>query len=334
MKLFYTFEFYSRLLVSAITKGFKDRPDNALMEDEYYYSINRIYTKNKVKKMYFIHELPKHIDAGFLHDLKRVVSDTSLQLNSTYNTNLKCELVDVMISEPYDLNFSTFKNRSKLNMWKRRYENAMRESGHLNSVEELTAEASVLDTRDKNQWMIESWMYIKNVKDVEKGEFCRTNIMLELIADSDDILNYCENAIKDYLYSREIVIKEVFLQSNEYNKAFTPAGSEYGKSLLSKMNPPSILSDNLVNSFDVPTHGRVGDDTGICFGTDIYSAMPIFYDLGKGSDAINILLSASTGEGKSNYMKGIFSSFDIMGYSSIILDYEGDECATRSLVKN
>lgn len=324
-KFFYTFEFYSKILSSLITKGFNDRPKEPLREDEYYYSINRIYTKNKVRKMFFIDELPKYVNAGFLHDMKKIVDIKCNQLNTTYNTNIKCELLDVIISEPYKLDFSTFKNRSKLSMWKKRYDNAMKESGSLSAIDELTTDADVLDKRDKNSWMIESWMFIKKMQEEEKGEFCKTTIVLELVADSDDMLEACEVELRNYLHLNEIKVKEVFLQSNEYNKSFTPAGNEYGNSLISKMNPPSILSDSLINQLDIPTHGKVGDEEGVCFGTDIYSALPIFYDVGKGSDAMNILLSASTGEGKSNYMKGIFSAFDICGYNTIILDYEGDE---------
>lgn len=325
--LFSTFEFYSKILVSLITKGFNDKPDEEtnLSEEEFYYSINRIYTNRKVKKMYFINELPKFVDSGFLHDLKTAVSIRCNQLNVTYGTNKKCELVDIVTAEPYELNFSTFKNRSRLNMWKRRYDSAMKQYGRNSAVDDLVESSEAIDKRDRNKWMIDSWLFVKRIKEEEKGEFCRTNIILELVSDSDDVLAECEKEMKDYLYRNDIMVKEVFLQSNDYNKSFTPAGNQAGKSLLSKMNPPSIMADTLINSFDVPTHGKVGDDYGVYVGNDIYSAMPVFYDFGIGSDAKNILLAASTGEGKSNYMKGLYSNFDLMGYNSIILDYEGDE---------
>lgn len=324
-KLLSTANLYSKLLVSKATKGFNDRPSQSLGDDEFYYSINRIYTSRKVKKMYFIKELPRLVDAGFLHILKQEIETKVRLLNTTYKTNKKCELVDVLNVTPYEMNFSTFKNRSRMNMWKRRYDKAMRDSGSNSKLDDMLSKPEEVDKRDRNTYMIESWLFIKESQDKNKNEFCKTNIILELVSDSDDMLNECEKVLHDYMFKNEIRISEVFLQSNEYNKSFTPVGNQGNRTLLAKMHPSSILTDSLINDFDVPTHGVVGDETGICFGTDIYSGLPIFYDLGKGSDAINFLLTASTGEGKSNFNKSLYSAFDISGYNIVTLDYEGDE---------
>lgn len=324
-RLFSTANLYSKLAVSKITKGFNDKPDHVLGDDEFYYSINRIYTSKKVKKMYFLNELPRLVDAGFLHILKQEVETKVRQLNSTYNTNKKCELIDIVRVTPFELNFSTFKNRSRMQMWKRRYETAIKESGGNTRLDDMVADKSDIIKRDKNTYMIESWLFVKEAQDKNKSEFCKANIILELVSDSDDMLMECEKVLMNYIHQNEMKVNEVFLQSNEYNKTFTPAGNLGGKSLLAKMNKPNILTDTLVNSFDVPTHGMVGDETGVCFGTDIYSGLPVFYDLGKGSDAINFLLTAETGKGKSNFNKGLYSAFDICGYNTVTLDYEGDE---------
>lgn len=324
--MFSAFAFYFRLLTSLITKGFNDVPKDgeALSDDQFYYSINRIYTRNKVKKMFFIRELPRTVDVGFLNDLKRIVEEKSLQTNRTFGTNETCELVDIIKAEPYEMDFSTFKNRSRMLMWKRRYEQAIKKYGGDNVLDELTEKRDITDSKDRNKWMIESWLFVKKAKEVEKSSFARTTIILELIADSEDILQECEKAMKEYLYRNNIKFGGVFLQSNEYNKAYTPAGNDT-KNLLSKMQSPTILNDDIITSFDVPTHGHVGDKEGLYFGTDIYTGLPIFYDIRKGSDAQNFLVTARTGRGKSNYMKGVYSYIDLLGINSITLDYEGDE---------
>lgn len=325
-KLFSSFNFYSRIAVSLITKGFKDVPNEneVLPDNHFYYSINRIYTKNKVKKMYFIKELPRLIDEGFLNELKREIETKSMQVNRTYGINSKCELVDMVITQPYELNFGTFRNRSRMSMWKRRYEEAVKQYGGDNILDELVQKKDISDSKDRNRWMIESWLFVKKAKEIDKSSFARTTIILELIADNDDILLECEKTLKDYLFRNDIRYNEVFLQSNEYNKAFSPAGNEQNN-LLSKMTSSTILNDDIITSFDVPTHGNVGDEKGLYYGTDIYTGLPIFYDIRKGSDAKNFLLAANTGDGKSNYLKGIYSSMDILGINSITLDYEGDE---------
>lgn len=325
-KLFSSFVFYSRVIVSFITKGFSDVPpsDNLLSDNEFYYSINRIFTKNKVKKMYFVTELPRLLDEGFLHDLKYSIESRQNTYNRTNSTNEKCELVDIVTADPYALDFSTFKNRSRMLMWKRRYESAIAEGYDRTELDDLVTSREVLDKSDRNRWMIESWLFVRRAKEVEKSEFCKTNIILELVADSDEMLKECEKVLKDFMFSRDIKYKEIFLQTNDYYKSFSPAGNARD-SLLAKMNPPTILNDDIITSFDMPTHGVVGDATGLYFGTDIHTGNPIFYDITKGSDAQNFLITADTGQGKSNYVKGLYSYVDLLGLNSIMLDYEGDE---------
>lgn len=325
-RMFSSVPFYTKILVSYITKGFKDVPpaDKVLADDQYYYSINRIYTKNKVKKMYFIRELPRLIDEGFLYDLKREIEEKVSLVNSTYGLNQKCELIDIVKASPYELDFNSFRTRSRIMMWKRRYEEAVRQYGGQTAIDELLESKETVETNDRNRWMIESWLFVKKAKEVDKSAFCKVNIILELVADSDDMLLECEKTLKDYLYRNDIKFSEVFLQSNEYHKAFSPAGNE-DENLLAKMNPPTILNDDIITSFDVPTHGHVGDEVGIYFGTDIQTGVPVFYDVRKGSDAKVFLITANSGEGKSNYTKGLLSCFDLLNISTITLDFEGDE---------
>ena len=322
-----TASFYSRLIVSQITKGFKDRPspDKPLGEGQFYYSVNRIYTARKVKKMFFINEFPQYVDAGFLHDIKSAISTKVTDVNKTYGTSRKCEVVDITKVEPYEMNFSTFKNRSRMRMWKRRYDKAISDYGGNSELEDMVANQDDIIRRDRNTYMIESWLFIRNAQTELKSSFCKSNFILELVADSDDILTECEAVLVDYCASHEIKLSTVFLQTNEYNKNYTAAGNANPKSLIQKMNPPTIMTDNLLNEFDVPSHGKVFSDTGTYFGTDIYSGLPVHLDLESGSDAMNFLISAKTGRGKSNLFKGLYGMFNLMDYNTIALDFEGDE---------
>lgn len=322
-----TANFYSRIFVSWVSKGFKDKPEQGkpLGEGQFYYSVNRIYTARKVKKMFFINEFPRFVDAGFLHDIKNAVSTKVADTNKTYGTQRRCEVVDITKVEPYDMNFSTFKNRSRMRMWKRRYDKAMSDYGGNSDIEDMVADQDDITRRDRNSYMIESWLFVRNAQTELKSSFCKSNFIIELVADSDDILKECEAVLVDYCASHEIKLSTVFLQTNEYNKNYTAAGNANPKSLIQKMNPPTIMTDDLLNQFDIPSHGKVFSNTGTYFGTDIYSGLPVHLDLESGSDAMNFLISAKTGQGKSNLFKGLYGMFNLMGYNTIALDFEGDE---------
>lgn len=75
---------------------------------------------------------------------------------------------------------------------------------------------------------------------------------------------------------------------------------------------------------------------GVYHGVDIQSRNILSIDMSKGSDAQNILLTASTGEGKSNYAKMLYTFIVPMTdtYSTIVYDYEGTEYESLGKLAN
>lgn len=95
--------------------------------------------------------------------------------------------------------------------------------------------------------------------------------------------------------------------------------------MLSKMHKPYVLTDEMTAKLSVVSQGKVGDDKGVYFGTDFYTKLPITFDLNVDNDAMNILIAGATGSGKSAYVKTLIFMFLSVGYSVVIVDYEGEE---------
>lgn len=307
-----TRDFYTELLFSKLGGGNIDKPgeDVIIKEGFFYYSTNKIFTKDKVKKVFFIGELPMEIESSFLEKIK-------IDLVRLGEVNIIKQI------KPYHLDLTSFKIKNRIEIWRKKTEEFQKIAGTRNFSDDLFMEEEQKELDNRTKRMIKSWKWIFDSKN-NKDEFCKYRCIIELIAENVNILYEMENVLVDNFRLMEISYNTVFVQTNEYYKTISPVGN-VRNNMLDKVNMYNIYSDRLVSEmFNVP-YGLVGDRTGVYFGTDLFTLVPVTYDLKKGSDAINFIITAKTSEGKSNYVKGLITYFELEGLSYIISDYEGDE---------
>lgn len=305
-----TINFYIELLFSLIAQGNIDKPDTTIPEGYFYYATNKIFTTDKVMKVIFISELPMFIDKNFLTNLRNDVLEFG-------------ELRVIELIEPYEFNRDSWRVKNRIQMWHNRakyYEESIRNKS---SIDEIFEDRETKEFDERTERMIRSWNWVNKAEE-NKLEFCKYTIALELIADDLKNLYEMEKKVKRRLKLLNVYFKDIFVQTNEYYKIFAPCGGKK-ENMLTKTNPPTILTDYELSQLCPNVDGLVGDTTGVYFGTNVFTGLPIMYDLKKGTDAINFLLTAATGGGKSNFAKGLLTHFKINRISTIILDYEGDE---------
>lgn len=305
-----TLTFYIELLFSLIGKGNVDMPSGDVPEGHFYYATNKIFTTDKVMKAIFIQEFPMHIDRDIYKELRDEVDGLG-----------ELRIVEQII--PYKFDRDSWKVRNRILMWKNRakmYEESLR---GISDIDEIFADEDEKEIDQRTEWMIRSWDWV-NKSERSKLEFCKYMVVLELISDNLKDLYEMEEKITRSLRFYDIYYKGIFVQTNEYYKVFSPCGG-LDKNLLTDLNNDIILTDYEVSELFYNDSGLVGDSTGVYLGTDVFTGLPVQYDLKKGSDAVNFLVSASTGEGKSNYIKGLMTHLVINNLASIIVDYEGDE---------
>ena len=307
-----TIRFYTELLFSLIAKGNIDKPDDIteISDNQFYYATNKIFTRNKIKKPIFIQELPMELPYGFIKDLKREVEEYG-ELNVIHRIT------------PYNLNLNSWSTRNKILIWRRKLEQFEKALGERTSSDEIFADQETQISDKRTRWMIDSWRWVYRTRN-RKDNFCRFSMVLELEAKTLNDLYEMEDIVKGKLRMLEVDSSQILAQTNEYFKSYSPAGN-VEKSMLTKMNQESILSDRVVSRMYDTNHGLVGDEEGLYFGTDVFTSMPVVFNMKEGSDAMNFMLTASTGEGKSNYSKGLLTHLELEDISSIYVDYEGDE---------
>lgn len=320
-KLLGAMDLYMRLLVDKITHGGMDVPPRVLSDGEFYYSTNRIFTRNGVKKMFFVRDLPDEISRGFVTDLREAVAKEVYNYNTTNGTDFNVSVTLLIDGVFYPLDFSNKRTQARWNNFVRQHARVSKEAKNRTLKDELNTDKYGAAVVRK----VKSFLYLKEAKDEQNAAFFKTKIIFELVADNDEILEVAERTFRAFTYRYRIQHKEVFIQTNEYQKAYSPAGRP-AKSLLRQMNEGDVYADDTITSLTVTTHGKVGDDVGVYHGIDIQSRDVVAFDMYSGTDAKNVLLTAGSGEGKSNYSKMLdtFYMIDLL-FSTVVFDYEGTE---------
>lgn len=317
-----TINLYSRLIVDKWTKGITDKPDRPIEDGKFYYTTNRIFTKNKVKKMFFITYLPDILPRGFISDLRTDIKRQLRNYNETNNLNESVHVNLIIDGEYYNFDKADRRVQGKWKHFTREYEKVQAKAGEKTLQDELKSDKYSEQVRRK----VNSFLYIKEATEEQDASLFKSTIIIELCASTNESLALAEDCLSRFTFKHRIKVKDVFIQTNEYQKAFSPVAVD-NKRLLKQMVGGDVLADDTLTSFTLTTHGIVGDTFGIYHGIDVFSRNVVSFDFSKGSDSHNILLTASAGEGKSNYAKMLYTFISAMKttYSTIIFDYEGSD---------
>ena len=319
-----TIDLYSRILIDYFTHGVADEPPENIEEGKFYYTTNRIYTKHGVKKMFFIHTLPNIVPRGFITELRDAIELAIYRYNDKNDMTEEVYLNFVIDGKHYKWDMSSRKTQGKWKHFTREYERVMEKAGNKTLQDELSSDKYTDQVRHK----VNSFLYMKEATEEREGgsALYRTILALEVCATSNEALIEAEKTIQAFTFRNRIKLKDVFIQTNEYNKTFTPASHE-PNSLLRQMQGGDIFTDDTLASFTLAVHGIVGDEVGIYHGVDIKSKNVVALDFSKGEDSKGVLLTASSGEGKSNYAKMLYTFITPLKqtYSVVVFDYEGTE---------
>ena len=328
-----TLDYYTGLLRNFLDHD--DVPDKELGNGEFYYTAESVYTKNGVKKPFIITDYPMEMDRGFVSDIRYRVEEyveqyrTKTGIDGTVSVNLTVDMI------PYDIRLDSRKTTNRWNGLVRMYKRVSADMEEKDLEDELKTDKYSDNVRRK----VRSFMHIRDARDKLKAGFYKTAVVLELevknpdLVEANEILKEAERGLDSYSAEVDLRYKRMFLNVHQYYKNYTPTSMFNERELLRRKYTGNVFSDDTLSSFFMPSHGKVGDATGLYFGIDVKSTEVVTYDLTKGSDANNLLLMAQTGQGKSAYAKMVLSYIGLdKRYQTVIFDYEGTEYAPLGMI--
>lgn len=322
---FDTLNFYTKLL--AEYREHDDLPQESLGIGRFYYTPESIFTDNGVKKMFFIQEFPLEMPRYFLSDLRDEISQTIYNFNVSNKSNTKVSVNIIQDASHFNLDFGNYKIKGVWASFTRQYERVSRE------LEEDVDLKNALKTDKYSQQVVKkvkSFLHIKDAKE-NKASFFKTKVIIEIVC-RDSNLSHANEALKDaektmrgFFIANDIRAKRTFLDAHNYQKNYTPAGNEKN-SLIRRKFKGDVWSDDTLTSFVIPEHGVVGDSSGVPFGVDVINGETISFDLKNDSASRTVLVTASSGEGKSFFCK-MLTTFYVADpdVDVVCFDYEGSE---------
>lgn len=322
--------FYSGLLAKFLDHD--DIPKDSLGNGQFYYTAESIYTKNGIKKPFYILDLPAELSRGFVSDLRDAIASDISSYNLTTNSpsgidaNVAVNLIEDC--RYYPLNLESRATKSRWLGTARMYQSVVKKMENRTLEDELKSDKYSKQMKRK----VESYLHIKEALESQQASFYKTLLILELEASAEnlvkanDALKVAEKSLKMFTIKYDIKYKRLFMTAHEYYKNYAPTSSFNDTTLMRRSHQGDVFSDDTLSSFLVPEHGKVGDALGVYQGIDVQSREVITVDFANGNDAKNILLTASTGEGKSMAAKMYYSFYALdPQYQTIVFDYEGTE---------
>lgn len=239
----------------------------------------------------------------------------------------KCKVegvrVDILINaEPYNINWDSTEMQNRMRVW-REYDNEVKSSGN-----------TAFDFRDsyaKNmirQRIVKSTMYLNEADLRYERKMVKAYFIIKLTVKRNDAgriaLEDATKKVKGLKGLLHITTREIRINLLDWLKVVTPF-SLISMPEINRQIPKFILTDDLLSNMMSYRQGRIGD-AGIPLGVDVLeggAAMHVFKE--HPDMAENWAIVGETGSGKSLLGKSWLPYFTSIGYTTLIIDYEGDE---------
>lgn len=132
-----------------------------------------------------------------------------------------------------------------------------------------------------------------------------------------DFKSYCSNA--------EMTYREIKINVNDWLSALSPFSLRYIKEVRQKVVKKVLTDDIMANLFNSYKQGKIGT-SGALIGLDVSNKLPVMVDfrLNK-TNAENWLICATTGGGKSFFVKHFLMWLLGTNIPVMVTDFEGDE---------
>lgn len=320
-------DLYSNLIFNRITKG--ELNNNAKISS---IGINpgygRIDTKNKVRKMWIIHNVPNELPYNIVELLK-----CKLDIIPGVKTMISVHNVPTNIPI-HSSNFTASRKdaKNKFENYKQVFESLRDDEQDVGKTYFTNNGRVTINKRRYDTLRLNADSYDYIFKHISSGgKFFRTYIIIEALFNINPN-EYTKEAQKGNMTSYEKLLETILKGNNIEYSMVTNNTSEFLENFgaCGELNPRykqrSLLTsdDDLAGNSITRTLGLVGGK-GVLIGTDWRTRLPIFVDFFGSGNAQIILVYGRTGSGKSIMSFGIALSFIVEGAHCTVIDIKGNE---------
>lgn len=308
-KLLEKIDMYDMIIANLIAGKSIIEPSQKLDSSEMAIGFSNVASESQITKYFVIKQLPDYLQSQLIDEIRSKCVRNGVRINFMFYCN------------PYKINWDSAEMRNKMAIW-RRYS------------EETSGDIGVFDYRNKRSASVARDRIIKSTKYLNEAELdhrrslIRAALVIEVSAKREEefLVNMTESIqkLKEVCNRSDIVLKELKVNMIDWLKNLGIFSLKKSKEVDDKISR-KILTDDILANFSSYRQGKVGLE-GIPLGIDVLASGPVLYKFKSDPDkAENWLISATTGGGKSYYLKALLTYMLADGFVVTVMDYEGDE---------
>ena len=301
-------DMYDMIIANLIAGTSVIEPDIELDKSHIDIGFSNIASATSITK-YFVVSLPDWLQPHFMDTIRSRCVMQGVKINF------------YIYCEPHTINWGSTEMKNRLNV----YEGFTKDSAEDATTFNYRNRREEIQARDR---IIESTKYLNAAELDYKRTLSKVSIVIEVNGRRDHTsLGYMNRSIrilKKTCTHDDIKLTEMKVNMIDWLQN-TGIFSLKGEREVIKKLPKRILTDDILANLNSYKQGKVGDK-GIPIGMDVVSKVVALVEFKDDPDKVeNWLISATSGGGKSLFVKVLLTWLLGAGFVATIMDYEGDE---------
>lgn len=302
-------EMYDMIIANIIAGNSIIEPTEKLDSSQIDIGFSNISSDEQLMKYFMISKFPDYIQPRLIDAIRQRCMNAGVKMNFYF------------YAQPHRINWDSPEMKNRMIIW-RRY--SQEHSGDIDVFAYRTQRGESL----ARQRIITSTKYLNEAELEHKRSTIKVFFIIEVAAkrNEDSLAAMAESikSLKELCSSSDIRLSELRINMIDWLRAIGPFSLRRVKEVDSKL-AKKVITDDILANFNGYKQGRVGID-GVPLGIDILSSGPVMRKFKADPDAAdNWIISASTGGGKSFWIKTLLTYLLADGFVVSVMDYEGDE---------
>lgn len=302
-------DMYDMILANLIAGNSIIEPSQQLDNSQLAIGFSSISSEQQLSKYFVISKFPDYMKPQLIDSIRRRCMKSGLKINFYF------------YGEPHRINWDSPEMKNRMIIW-RRYS-----AEHSNAVDVFSYRAQRGEALAR-QRIIQSTKYLNEAELEYRRSFLRVFFIIEVSArrDEESLTNMYDSIklLKEYCSQSDIKIQELRINMIDWMRGIGPFCLSIMKEMYSKLSK-KVVTDDILANFNQYSQGRIGVD-GVPLGMDVLNGVPVLYKFKRDpNQAENWLISATTGGGKSMWIKSLLTYMLATDKVACIMDYEGDE---------
>lgn len=284
-------------------------PTQKLNNSQIAIGFSNISSDTQLTKYFMISKFPDWLQPRLIDSIRKRCMQNGVKINFYFNC------------KPHRINWESPEMKNRMNVW-RTYSKE-----HAGPIDVFDYRTQRGESQARNR-MINSTKYLNEAELDYKRSFMKVYFIITISAkrDEESLSNMAESIkyLKELCSQSDIKLSELRINMIDWVRAISPFSLHPLKEVEDKL-AKRVLTDDILANFNSYKQGRVGTH-GVSLGIDILSQTPVLRKFKEDPDAAdNWLISATTGGGKSYWVKALLTYLLADNFVCCVMDYEGDE---------